>query len=170
MANQSQLKGSWQLQPEARSDLRQVFTYIARDSPQRAGEFVQRLLDRCDRQSAKPSPARNVAGRYVPAGTKRVVEGNYHIYYRQGKDKTLSVLRIVRADRGLARVFDRTYQRQREAGERSDVKEFNRIKQERADLKRYRELRSERRERQRELEIKCREKKQRDLELDDRQR
>ena len=166
------MKVTWQLQPEARSDLRQVGEYIARDSPQRAGEFVQRLLDRCDRQSQRPSPARNVSGRYVPAGTKRVVEGNYHIYYRQEKDKPLSILRIVRGDRDLRLVFDRTYQRQREARERSDtrreVKEFNRVKQERSELKRYRELSSDRRERQRDrAERESREKKKdRDLELE----
>ena len=73
------MKLRWTL--NARDDLRRIRRYIARDKPDAAKRWVQRLRERARKAASMPH-----AGRVVPEfdrdDIREVIVGNYRIVYR----------------------------------------------------------------------------------------
>lgn len=79
------------LTAKARTDLRGIAAYIARDDPAAALRFSQQLLD--DALALRLSPQRGVQVRQRP-GVRRIILRSYLIYYRVEEDR--SIVRVLR--------------------------------------------------------------------------
>jgi toxin ParE1/3/4 len=77
----------------ARNDLRQIVTAISRDNPNRAISFVDELEQRC-KALIKAPLAYAILPRYFDKGIRRIVHGNYLIFYRVVDDEII-VLRML---------------------------------------------------------------------------
>jgi toxin ParE1/3/4 len=77
----------------ARSDLRQIVTAISSDNPNRAISFVDELEQRCKALMKAPL-AYAILPRYFDNGIRRIVHGNYLIFYRVG-DEEITILRVL---------------------------------------------------------------------------
>jgi len=78
----------------AMSDLREIGDFIAKDSPENARNFVQKLIERTKQATRFPE-----SGRIVPEfrdeKIREFIEGNYRIVYLvNSKDKSLTVLTV----------------------------------------------------------------------------
>lgn len=86
------------LTASAANDLRQINAYIAADSPERARQFVHRIMQACRGLADAPS-----RGRAMPALGPRVrvlAYGSYLILYQVGLREVV-VLRVVHGMRDL---------------------------------------------------------------------
>jgi toxin ParE1/3/4 len=66
---------------EARDDLDRIAEWIARDNPRRALTFINEIEEQCRRIPAMPVAYPLLPGR-KRSGLRRVVHGNYLIFYR----------------------------------------------------------------------------------------
>lgn len=77
----------------AETDLEGIGDYIALDNPGRALSFVVEIRGRCA-QLAKFPNAFALVPRYERHGIRRMVHGNYLIFYRVGSE-SIEILRIL---------------------------------------------------------------------------
>jgi len=88
-----------EISAEALADLDAIFDHIARDKPQAALRWVEKLLDRAESAGQQPR-----AGRVVPEvgdlAIREVILKNYRIIYRV-EAKRLLVLTIIEGHRRL---------------------------------------------------------------------
>jgi toxin ParE1/3/4 len=77
----------------ARNDLRAIVVTIARDNPARATSFVAELELRCAALTGAPL-AYAIVPRYKDKGIRRIVHGNYLIFYRV-RDGQITILRVL---------------------------------------------------------------------------
>ncbi len=81
------------INPGAEADLQRIGDIIAENNPIRAVTFARELRQRCE--SLAHTPRRfPLVPRYEHTGVRRVVHGNYLIFYHVGVHK-IDVLRIV---------------------------------------------------------------------------
>ena len=78
---------------EARAELIEIGDYIARDIPLRALSFVDELSSRCQELQTHPL-SHPLVRRYEAAGVRRLVHGNYLVFYRVTAD-TVTVLHVL---------------------------------------------------------------------------
>ncbi|MGL4637600.1 MAG: type II toxin-antitoxin system RelE/ParE family toxin [Beijerinckiaceae bacterium] len=78
---------------KARNDLRQIVVSIAKENPERAISFVGELEQRCAALKIAPL-AYAVLPRYSKTGIRRVVHGNYLIFYHV-RESQITVLRVL---------------------------------------------------------------------------
>lgn len=78
---------------EAEEDLERIGDYIARDNPRRAASFVAELVGRCETLAEMPA-AFPLVPRYEGAGIRRLVHGNYLVFYRVGPGR-VEILHIL---------------------------------------------------------------------------
>jgi toxin ParE1/3/4 len=78
------------LTDEARADLLRIADRIARDSPRRAVTFVDEIEARCVQIPKMPRAHPLLPGREA-SGLRRVVHGNYLIFYRVEPDQVVVV-------------------------------------------------------------------------------
>lgn len=91
-----------QFAPQARADLIDIFTYVARDHPRRAGSFVDELEARCADLTAFPD-----SGRPRPElapGLRSKPHGRYLIFYTPDEE-TVRIERILHGARDLEALF-----------------------------------------------------------------
>jgi toxin ParE1/3/4 len=90
----------------ARADLRAIIVTIARDNPARATSFIAELEQRCSALTGAPL-AYGIVLRYRDKGIRRIVHGNYLIFYRV-RDDQITILRVLHramdVDAHIARV------------------------------------------------------------------
>jgi toxin ParE1/3/4 len=77
----------------ARDDLRQIVISISKDNPDRAFSFVSDLEQRCNALIKAPF-AYAILPRYSDKAIRRIVHGNYLIFYRVG-DAEITILRVL---------------------------------------------------------------------------
>jgi toxin ParE1/3/4 len=88
---------------EAVADLEEIGDYIARESPQRARDFVAEMKARCIDIGDNPRAAPRLAG--WGKNVRRVVFGSYLIAYRiDASRKEVVVLRVVHGARDIKRL------------------------------------------------------------------
>jgi toxin ParE1/3/4 len=77
----------------AEADLENIGDCIARDNPRRAVSFVQELVARCQNLNEMPH-AFPLVPRYEASGIRRLIHGNYLIFYRveEGRVEILHIL------------------------------------------------------------------------------
>ncbi|SNS71035.1 addiction module toxin, RelE/StbE family [Ekhidna lutea] len=77
----------------ARSDLRQIYDYIAEDSPLYAERFILKLIDKVNVLKEYPN-----SGRMVPEfenlKLRELIEGNYRIIYKIEPDSKIGIVRV----------------------------------------------------------------------------
>jgi addiction module RelE/StbE family toxin len=78
---------------EAKLDLLRIGDWIARDNPRRAVTFIEEIEARCRSLPAMPK-AYQLMPRHEASGIRRIVHGNYLIFYRI-EEKSVVVLRIL---------------------------------------------------------------------------
>jgi plasmid stabilization system protein ParE len=78
------------LTDEARADLVRIADWIARDNPRRAVTFVDEIEARCVQIPNMPRAHPLLPGR-EQSGLRRVVHGNYLIFYRVEPDHVVVV-------------------------------------------------------------------------------
>lgn len=79
--------------PRAQSDLEAIGDYIAAENPVRAESFVEELIGRCLTLSEQPERFPLVE-RLAHAGVRKMVHGNYLIFYTVYPDR-VTVARIL---------------------------------------------------------------------------
>jgi toxin ParE1/3/4 len=84
----------------ARQDLRSLFLYIARDNPDAAVSFRQKIIDKVDGLESFPESGRMVPERSDPR-IREVIRSPYRIVYRfKIEDNLVEVLRVWHGARG----------------------------------------------------------------------
>ncbi|MBH5401387.1 type II toxin-antitoxin system RelE/ParE family toxin [Bradyrhizobium sp. CNPSo 4010] len=85
------------LTAEAESDLEEIASYVAAQSPQSALTLIRGLRDRCETLADAPHRYPLVP-RYEQKGIRRRPFGNYLIFYRVGRD-AIEVIHILHGAR-----------------------------------------------------------------------
>jgi addiction module RelE/StbE family toxin len=83
----------------ARDDLREVFDFIARDSPQAAEALVERILRATEKLQRFPESGRTVP-EFLDLGYRELLVGSYRIQYRVDSD-TVWIATVVHGSRLL---------------------------------------------------------------------
>ncbi len=91
------------LTAEAERDLESIADHIARDSPERAVDFVQALRAKCLQLADFPQRFPLVP-RYEDRGVRRRVHGNYLIFYRAEADG-VEVIHVLHGARDYATIL-----------------------------------------------------------------
>ena len=86
----------------AESDLAKIWLYIARDNPEAADQFIDRLRVECGRLATAPHRGRLRPEFAIDLRSYRV--GNYFIFYFPTKTG-IEVARVLHGARDLPRVF-----------------------------------------------------------------
>ena len=86
----------------AESDLSKIWLYIARDSPEAADRFVDKLLLQCKRLASSPSLGWP-RSEFAP-GLRSYRVGNYFIFYFP-TEAGIEVARVLHGARDLPRLF-----------------------------------------------------------------
>jgi toxin ParE1/3/4 len=86
----------------AESDLTKIWLYIARDSPEAADRFIDKLRVHCGRLAASPNLGR-LRPDFAP-GLRSYRVGNYFIFYFP-TDSGIEVARVLHGARDLPRLF-----------------------------------------------------------------
>jgi toxin ParE1/3/4 len=86
----------------ARDDLREVFDFIARDSPQAAEALVERILRATDGLQRFPESGRTVP-EFLDLGYRELLVGSYRIQYRVDAD-TVWIATVVHGSRLLTEI------------------------------------------------------------------
>ena|SRR3990170_418540 len=92
---------------QASSDLDEIHDYIARDAPQRATRFLDRLVEATEPLADFPR-----LGRLVPESDGRLRELQfppYRILYRVDADQ-ISIVAVVHGKRDLSRLADKPWE------------------------------------------------------------
>ena len=90
---------------KARADLKAIVQRIKGDNPARALSFVAELETRCGTLVKSPE-AYAILPRYAERGIRRVVHGNYLIFYRVEADQVV-VLRVLHGSMDLEPLLQR---------------------------------------------------------------
>lgn len=90
------------IQPRAQADLDEIWTYLAKRNYQAADRWSDRIVERFEMLGRQPLIGESAG--YVSPGTRRVVEGNYVIYYEVEAD-VVFIRRILHAARDLEQFF-----------------------------------------------------------------
>jgi toxin ParE1/3/4 len=91
-----------ELSPLARTDLKEIGDYIARDNPHRAISFVEELVGQCQKLAGNPgigAPRPELA-----EGLRMLPHGRYLIFYRVD-DEVLRIVRVLHSARDLGPLF-----------------------------------------------------------------
>ena len=86
----------------AESDISKIWRYIARDSPEAADRFIDKLRVQCNRLASRPSLGRSRPDFARELRSYRV--GNYFIFYFPS-DTGIEVARVLHGARDLPRLF-----------------------------------------------------------------
>lgn len=86
----------------AESDLAKIWLYIARDNPDAADQFIDKLRLHCQRLATTPQRGRSRPEFAVDLRSYRV--GNYFIFYFP-TDAGIEVARVLHGARDLRRIF-----------------------------------------------------------------
>lgn len=86
------------LSAEAESDIEAIGDYIARADPGQAISFVTELRQRCAGLAAMPKRF-PLVDRHADRGVRRLVYGNYLIFYRVADTNTVVVLHVLHGAR-----------------------------------------------------------------------
>lgn len=89
--------------PEAQEELREIESYIGKDNPKAAVEFVGRLTERYQALTDFPGMGRKRDD--VRAGYRSVSEGDYLIFYRVSGD-VVEVMHVLHGRRNLPKVLE----------------------------------------------------------------
>jgi toxin ParE1/3/4 len=87
---------------DAEQDLDEIESYIGKDNPRAAVNFVAQLTDRFSLLSRSPGIGHKRDE--LVAGSRSVSEGNYLIVYRTSSD-TVEILRVLHGARDLEQLF-----------------------------------------------------------------
>ena len=87
---------------EAVTDLIDLWTYIAEDSPERADQFVEQIQEKCETLAETPMMGRE-RSELLP-GMRSFPIGRYLIFYRI-VEETLQVVRVLSGYRDLDALF-----------------------------------------------------------------
>ena len=94
------------LTPQAQDDLRQIVSYIARDSPEHARAFGNILVDTALSLGTQPERGRVVPEQDDPA-VREIFRGAYRIIYEVVRDpSTVFVLRFWHGARGAPEITE----------------------------------------------------------------
>jgi plasmid stabilization system protein ParE len=88
---------------EARDDLARIADWIARSSPRRAVSFVDEIEAHCQTIASNPLAYPLLLG-HEDSGIRRVVHGNYLIFYRAEPGETV-VLHVIHGARDYERIL-----------------------------------------------------------------
>ena len=89
----------------AENDLQDIYDRIASDSPRRAVEMVERILDRIESLNELPSRgAQPRAARLKKKSFRFLVEKPYHIFYKVGPSQVW-VHRVLHGKRAYERIL-----------------------------------------------------------------
>lgn len=88
---------------DANDDLDSIFAYIYRDRPRAALELMDRIADRM--KLLRMSPESGEICEALGAGIRRVVVGNYAVYYKPDVEE-INVLRILHSARDMPASFN----------------------------------------------------------------
>ena len=80
----------------AEHDLVEIWKYIAKSSPTAADQLLRRIDDRIEGLRLNPDSGERIESSRV--GVRRIVEGNYLVFY-QHLDDSIRVVRILHASR-----------------------------------------------------------------------
>lgn len=86
----------------AESDLAKIWLYIARDNPDAADQFIDRLREQCARLASTPQRGRLRPEFAIDLRSYRI--GNYYIFYFP-TDHGVEVARVLHGARDLPSVF-----------------------------------------------------------------
>lgn len=89
--------------PEAQEELREIESYIGKDNPKAAVEFVGRLTERYQALTDFPGMGRKRDD--VRSGYRSIAEGDYLIFYRVSDD-VVEVMHVLHGRRNLQRIFE----------------------------------------------------------------
>ena len=87
---------------QAVEDLKEIWLYIANDSPAIADKFVDEIYSRCKTVSDNPDIGRR-RDNLIP-GIRSISFKRYILFYRKGKDK-IEIIRILSAYRDFESIF-----------------------------------------------------------------
>lgn len=90
------------VQPRAQADMDEIWTYVAQRDRQAADRLSDRIVDRFEMLGRQPLIGES-AGDISPA-LRRVIEGNYVIYYEVEADVVL-IRRVLHGARDLKQFF-----------------------------------------------------------------
>ena len=90
------------VQPRAQADLDEIWTYIAQRNYQAADRLSDRIVERCEMLGRQPLIGESVG--HISPGLRRVVEGNYVIYYEIESD-VVFIRRVLHGARDLKQFF-----------------------------------------------------------------
>lgn len=90
------------ISPEARSDLDDIWFYIATDSPENADRFMDRLAGACRRLATMPRLGRSRAE--LAEGVRSLPVGRYLIFYRTARGR-VEILRFIHGARDFRQLF-----------------------------------------------------------------
>lgn len=93
----------YELSPQAKSDLREIGDYIARDNPFRAVSFIEELTEQC--QKLVTNPGIGTSRPDLAEGLRMLPHGRYLIFYRVNEE-TLRIVRVLHSARDLVPLFN----------------------------------------------------------------
>jgi toxin ParE1/3/4 len=85
--------------PKAEDDLIGIADYIARDKPEAARRWVQRIRETCDTLATQPEMG-ELRSEFGAAGCRSFSVGNYAIFFRP-TDTGIEVARVVHGSRDI---------------------------------------------------------------------
>ncbi len=92
------------LSPLALRDLQDIHDYIARDNPDAASAFLDRIDSRLEMIREHPGIGRK--REELPVGLRSVVEGNYLVIYRLlAEQNTLEIARVLHSKRNIKNII-----------------------------------------------------------------
>ena len=92
------------LTPQSQEDLREIVTYIARDSPERARTFGNILIDKALSITAFPEMGQ-VVPEVADPSVREIIHGSYRIIYELVRDpNAVYVLRFWHGARGTPEI------------------------------------------------------------------
>ena len=81
----------------ARDDLREIYDFIARDSPRAAEALVERVLHSTERLASFPESGRTVP-EFPDLGYRELLVGTYRVWYRIERE-TVSIVTVLHGRR-----------------------------------------------------------------------
>jgi len=90
------------LSPLAEEDLTEIWTYIAKDSPQEADRFLSLLYDKC--QLLASAPRLGTERPDLAPGIRGFPVGSHVIFYRKTK-RGVEIARVLRGRRDIPSMF-----------------------------------------------------------------
>jgi toxin ParE1/3/4 len=85
---------------KAEKDLQVIHEYISADSTFYASRFIRKLVALVEVLNEFPTSGRVVPEKEDPS-IRELIEGNYRIFYKQGKGNVIYILRVHHAARNL---------------------------------------------------------------------